>query len=135
MIESDLEQEAREMLADCQIAAFVATADSERSRDFYENTLGLKLVSDEEYAIVFDAKGITLRIQKVRDVEPRPYTTLGWHVDDIDAAVDELSGRGVSFEIYDGFGQTAQGIMTFPGGAKVAWFKDPDGNLLSLDQY
>jgi len=49
--------------------------------------------------------------------------------------VEELSGRGVSFEIYDGFGQTDQGIMTFPNGAKVAWFKDPDGNLLSLDQY
>ena len=123
------------MLANCQLAAFVATADSERSRIFYENTLGLKLVSDEEYAIVFDANGITLRIQKVRDVAPIPYTALGWHVTDIEKLVEELSGRGVSFEIYDGFGQTDQGVMTFPNGAKVAWFKDPDGNLLSLDQY
>ena len=123
------------MLADCQIAAFVATGNAERSRIFYENTLGLKLVADEEYAIVFDANGITLRIQKVRDVAPIPYTALGWHVTDIEKMVEELSGRGVSFEIYDGFGQTDQGIMTFPNGAKVAWFKDPDGNLLSLDQY
>ena len=123
------------MLADCQIAAFVATANAERSRAFYENTLGLKLVADEEYALVFDANGITLRIQKVRDVAPIPYTALGWHVTNIEKMVEELSGRGVSFEIYDGFGQTDQGIMTFPNGAKVAWFKDPDGNLLSLDQY
>jgi len=123
------------MLADCQIAAFVATSNADRSRAFYENTLGLKLVSDEEYAIVFDANGITLRIQKVRDVAPIPYTSLGWHVTNIEKMVEELSGRGVSFEIYDGFGQTDQGIMTFPNGAKVAWFKDPDGNLLSLDQY
>jgi catechol 2,3-dioxygenase-like lactoylglutathione lyase family enzyme len=123
------------MLADCQIAAFVATANAERSRAFYENTLGLKLVADEEYAIVFDANGITLRIQKVRDVAPIPYTALGWHVTNIEKMVEELSGRGVSFEIYDGFGQSDQGIMTFPNGAKVAWFKDPDGNLLSLDQY
>jgi|SRR6185369_1579682 len=123
------------MLADFQIAAFVATANAERSRTFYENTLGLKLVADEEYAIVFDANGITLRIQKVRDVAPSPYTSLGWHVTNIEKMVEELSGRGVSFEIYDGFGQTDQGIMTFPNGAKVAWFKDPDGNLLSLDQY
>jgi len=122
-------------LADFQIAAFVATANAERSRTFYENTLGLKLVADEEYAIVFDANGITLRIQKVRDVAPSPYTSLGWHVTNIEKMVEELSGRGVSFEIYDGFGQTDQGIMTFPNGAKVAWFKDPDGNLLSLDQY
>ena len=123
------------MLADYQIAAFVATSNADRSRAFYENTLGLKLVSDEEYAIVFDANGITLRIQKVRDVAPIPYTALGWHVTNIEKMVEELSGRGVSFEIYDGFGQTDQGIMTFPNGAKVAWFKDPDGNLLSLDQY
>ena len=122
-------------MADFQIAAFVATANAERSRTFYENTLGLKLVADEEYAIVFDANGITLRIQKVRDVAPSPYTSLGWHVTNIEKMVEELSGRGVSFEIYDGFGQTDQGIMTFPNGAKVAWFKDPDGNLLSLDQY
>ena len=122
-------------MADYQIAAFVATANADRSRTFYENTLGLKLVSDEEYAIVFDANGITLRIQKVRDVAPIPYTALGWHVTNIEKMVEELSGRGVSFEIYDGFGQTDQGIMTFPNGAKVAWFKDPDGNLLSLDQY
>jgi catechol 2,3-dioxygenase-like lactoylglutathione lyase family enzyme len=123
------------MLANCQIAAFVATANPDRASDFYENTLGLKLVSDEEYAIVFDANGITLRIQKVRNVNPVPYTALGWHVTDIEKLVEELSGRGVKFEIYEGFGQSDQGIMTFPGGAKVAWFKDPDGNLLSLDQY
>ena len=123
------------MLANCQLAAFVATSNAERAKDFYQNTLGLNLISDEEYALVFDANGITLRIQKVHDVAPIPYTALGWHVTEIEKLVEELSGRGVSFEIYDGFGQTDQGIMTFPNGAKVAWFKDPDGNLLSIDQY
>jgi catechol 2,3-dioxygenase-like lactoylglutathione lyase family enzyme len=122
------------MLKNSQIAPFVATAEPERARKFYEETLGLALISDDEHALVFDANGITLRIQKVRDVAPIPYTTLGWHVDDIEATVSELSGRGVGFETYEGFGQDARGIMTFPNGARVAWFKDPDGNLLSLDQ-
>lgn len=123
------------MLDTCQIAAFVATADAERSRKFYEKTLGLKLVSDEEYAVVFDTNGTTLRIQKVQTVEPNSYTALGWHVPDIEAMVDELVGRGVVFEMFDGFGQDPRGIVTFPNGARVAWFKDPDGNILSLDQY
>lgn len=123
------------MLANCQLTAFVATSDAERAKDFYQNTLGLNLIADEEFALVFDADGITLRIQKVHDVAPIPYTALGWHVTEIEKMVEELSGRGVSFEIYEGFGQTDQGVMTFPNGAKVAWFKDPDGNLLSIDQY
>ena len=123
------------MLANCQIAAFVATANPDKARDFYEKTLGLKLVADEEYAIVFDANGTTLRIQKVHEVAPIPYTALGWHVPDIEKMVAELSDRGVKFEIYEGIGQDERGIATFPNGATVAWFKDPDGNLLSLDQY
>jgi catechol 2,3-dioxygenase-like lactoylglutathione lyase family enzyme len=123
------------MLANCQIAAFVATANPEKARDFYENTLGLKLVSDEEYAIVFDADGTTLRIQKAGKFTPHPFTSLGWHVEDIEAFVDELRAKGVVFEQYPWMAEGSKGIMTFPNGAKVAWFKDPDGNVLSLDQY
>jgi catechol 2,3-dioxygenase-like lactoylglutathione lyase family enzyme len=123
------------MLEFSKIAAFVATSDPEKARKFYGDTLGLTFVSDDPYALVFDANGTTLRIQKVGEVSPMPYTTLGWHVSDIEKSVSELTDKGVAFEHYEGFGQDANGIMTFPNGAKVAWFKDPDGNLLSLDQY
>ena len=123
------------MLAKCRLAAFVATTNAEKAREFYQNTLGLNLVSDEEYAIVFDAGGTTLRIQKAGEFTPHPFTSLGWHVDDIESAVSELRERGVVFEQYPWMPEGSGGIMTFPEGAKVAWFKDPDGNLLSLDQY
>ncbi|MGH9820680.1 MAG: VOC family protein [Pyrinomonadaceae bacterium] len=123
------------MLAKCQLAAFVATTDADKAREFYEKTLGLKLISDEEYAIVFDANGTTLSIQKSGEFTPHPFTSLGWHVDDIETAVNELRERGVAFEQYPWMADDSDSIMTFPNGAKVAWFKDPDGNLLSLDQY
>jgi catechol 2,3-dioxygenase-like lactoylglutathione lyase family enzyme len=123
------------MLDTCQLAAFVATSNPEKARHFYQNTLGLKLISDEEYAIVFDANGTTLRIQKAGAFTPHPFTSLGWHVPDIEAAVAELRGKSVAFEQYPWMPEGSGRIMTFPNGAKVAWFKDPDGNLLSLDQY
>ena len=123
------------MLGNCRIAAFVATSDAEKAKAFYGETLGLTLVSDEEYAVVFDANGTTLRVQKVGEVAPAPYTALGWHVSDIEAKVRELTGSGVEFMRFEGFGMDELGIVTFPNGAKVAWFKDPDGNILSLDQY
>ena len=122
------------MLDECKVAAFVATSDPEKAKEFYGGALGLKLLSEDEYAVVFDANGTTLRIQKVKEVAPHQYTTLGWHVPDIESMVKRLSERGVHFERYDFFqGQDDLGIMTFPNGAKVAWFKDPDGNLLSFD--
>lgn len=123
------------MLGTSELAAFVATKDPEQAREFYEGKLGLRFVSDEPYAIVFDANGTTLRIQKVQDVLPLPYTALGWHVTDITSVVASLAAKGVSFERYEFIPQDNLGIATFPGGAKVAWFKDPDGNLLSLDEY
>lgn len=123
------------MLTNAPVAAFVATSDPERSRDFYENVLGLEFLRDEPYATVFSASGTTLRIQKVQEVTVAPYTALGWHVEDIVAVVTGLRDRGVTFLMMDGFGQDELGIVTFPGGAKVAWFKDPDGNTLSLDEF
>lgn len=123
------------MLGDCDIVAFLATSDTATARSFFVDTLGLDFVSEDPYAIVFDANGTTLRVQKVEKVEPRPGTVLGWHVPDIQAAVKQLGNAGISFERYEGFGQDDLGIVTFPGGAQVAWFKDPDGNLLSIDQY
>jgi catechol 2,3-dioxygenase-like lactoylglutathione lyase family enzyme len=123
------------MLETAKLAAFVATADPEKAKEFYQNTLGLRMVSDEEYALVFDANGTTLRIQKTGLFEPHQFTSLGWHVENIEAEVAALRERGVRFEQYPWMPAESEGIMTFPGGARVAWFKDPDGNLLSLDQY
>jgi catechol 2,3-dioxygenase-like lactoylglutathione lyase family enzyme len=123
------------MLADAKIASFVATADPAAAREFYEKVLGLEFLSDEPYALVFNANGTTLRIQKVQQVVIAPYTAIGWHVTDIARVIAELKKRGVEFLYFEGFGQDDLGIVTFPGGAKVAWFKDPDGNTLSLDEF
>jgi catechol 2,3-dioxygenase-like lactoylglutathione lyase family enzyme len=123
------------MLTDHPVIAFVATKSPERARDFYENVLGLKLVADEQWAIVFDAKGTMLRIQKVQDLRPQPFTALGFRVPDIASAVRELAGKGVEFVRYEFLPQDALGIWDAPGGGRVAWFRDPDGNLLSLTQF
>lgn len=108
---------------------------AERTRAFYENVVGLGFVADEEFALVFDAHGMMLRIQKAREVSPAPYTALGWKVADIRAAVAGLRERGVSFERYGFLQQDDDGIWATPNGAHVAWFKDPDGNLLSLTEF
>jgi catechol 2,3-dioxygenase-like lactoylglutathione lyase family enzyme len=123
------------MLSDSRIVAFVASSDPERARAFYEGVLGLKLLRDEEYALIFDANGTTLRLQKVETVAPAPYTVLGWVVADIHSEMDALAARGIVFERFEGMPQDERGICTFPGGGMVAWFNDPDGNLLSLTQF
>ena len=122
------------MLASSDLMAFAATSDAARSARFYRDVLGLELVEEQPYAVVFRANGTMLRIQKVREVTPPQYTTLGWVVADIAAAVASLGEKGVAFERYDGMAQDALGVWASPGGGKVAWFKDPDGNLLSLSQ-
>ena len=119
------------MLGSAAIMAFSATAHPEQAGGFYEGTLGLGLVEDAPYALVFDANGAVLRVQKVQAVAPSPYTALGWTVDDVAATVGELTARGVRFERFDGLEQDALGIWS-SGAALVAWFKDPDGNLLSV---
>ncbi len=124
------------LLASSKIAAFSATTDPDRAKAFYRDQLGLRLVSDEQYALVFDAGGTMLRVQKVKEVPEAKYTTLGWNVPDIVATVEELEKAGVKFERYGMPGQDEKGIWTPPGStAKVAWFKDPDGNILSLAQF
>jgi catechol 2,3-dioxygenase-like lactoylglutathione lyase family enzyme len=115
------------------LMAFVATARPDAARAFYADVLGLELRSDDQFALVFDANGTTLRVAKVQQLAPAPFTVLGWVVDDIAAAIDALAGSGVRFERFAGMAQDERGIWTVEGG-KVAWFKDPDGNLLSLSQ-
>jgi catechol 2,3-dioxygenase-like lactoylglutathione lyase family enzyme len=122
------------MLGSCELMAFVTVADREAARQFYGNILGLRLVEDSEYALVFDAHGTTLRVAIATDASPAPYTVLGWTVPDISGLVDDLADRGVDLERFDGLGQDARGVWTAPGGAHVAWFKDPHGNLLSITQ-
>jgi catechol 2,3-dioxygenase-like lactoylglutathione lyase family enzyme len=123
------------MLGTASLVAFLATTDAGRARAFYEDVLGLRFVADDGFALLFDANGVTLRIARVEALTPHPFTSLGWQVDDIAAVMQALRAKGVSFEHYSLPGQDETGAWTPPGtSAKVAWFKDPDGNLLSLTQ-
>ena len=114
---------------------FLATANAERSRVFYERVLGLAFVADEPPALVFRVGDSMLRIQKVEQVHAVPYTALGWAVSDILQTVRDLRAAGVVFQRYDGLNQDGDGIWHAPSGAFVAWFRDPDGHVLSLTQF
>ena len=122
------------MLADAAPVAFVSTTDPARARAFYETTLGLRLLADEAFALVFDLAGMPLRVTRVDRLEPQPFTVLGWRVDDVTATVRELAGRGVHLERYPDLEQDPDGIWTAPSRTRVAWFKDPDGNTLAVSQ-
>jgi len=123
-------------LSDQSIIGFVATSDPDRAKKFYRDTLGLRLVSEEmPFALVFDAHGTMLRVTIVKKVSPAGYTVLGWQVPNISAAAKALQEAGVRFERYQGMEQDDLGIWSSPGGGKVAWFKDPDGNTLSISQH
>ena len=123
------------MLNQSKVVAFVATSRPDEAKSFYQETLGLRLLNEDAFAIVFDANGVMLRVQKVQEHTPPPYTVLGWDVSDIHASVKELSSRGVECERYEWLEQDESGVWTAPSGAKIAWFKDPDGNTLSLTQF
>jgi catechol 2,3-dioxygenase-like lactoylglutathione lyase family enzyme len=114
---------------------FLATANPEQSRAFYERVLGLAFVADEPPALVFRVGDSMLRIQKVDHVRAAPYTVLGWAVSDIRRTVHDLRAAGVVFQRYDGLSQDGDGIWHAPSGAFVAWFRDPDGHVLSLTQF
>lgn len=122
------------MLSRMPLVAFVPTSDFKRARVFYEKKLGLPLKSSDDFALVFDAHGITLRVVKVENHRPVTFTILGWQVKGIEAMVTRLKARKVTPEIYQWFEQK-DGVWTSPGGDKVAWFKDPDGNTLSLSEH
>ena len=123
------------MLAASKIIGFVPTTDSKRARAFYEGKLGLEFVSDDPYALVMKTRNTMIRIAKVQDLKPAPYTVLGWEVEDIKTIVTGLKERGVVFERYPFIQDQELGIWNAPGGSKVAWFKDPDGNVLSVSQH
>ena len=123
------------MLGTSKIVAFAATVDAARARAFYQGVLGLEFVSEDEFTLVFDARGVGLRIQKVTSFTPQPHTQLGWSVSSIDQAVRALGIKGVVFERYPYLQQDESCIWTAPSGARIAWLKDPDGNLISLTEH
>ena len=123
------------MLGKHKIIAFVGTTNAARAKAFYGDILGLELIEEGKFALVFDANGTMLRVTPVKEIAPASYTVLGWEVPDVASAAAELAAGGVKFERYAGVPQDEQGVWTSPGGAKVAWFKDPDGNTLSISQH
>lgn len=122
------------MLRQATPMLFVAVTDPERAKAFYVGVLGLGVVDDHAFSIVLDTGGHELRLQKVERVTPQPFTVLGWRVADIEATLRSLGERSIDPVRYDGMEQDALGIWTAPGGARIAWFRDPDGNVLSLTE-
>ena len=120
------------MLAGSPLFAFVPTVDLDRSTAFYEQTLGLEVLERTPYAVVLDSGGTTVRVTLVQELQPQPFTVLGWLVEDIDARAADLATAGVTALRYPGMEQDEGGVWTAPGGAHVMWFLDPDGNILSL---
>jgi catechol 2,3-dioxygenase-like lactoylglutathione lyase family enzyme len=125
------------ILGGSRLVAFAPTTDPAKARAFYEGVLGLRLASDEQpFALVFDANGVMLRVTTVHELKPQQFTILGWSVGDIEATADRLSAAGVEFQRYKGLNDgDARGIWNSPSGARIAWFKDPDGNVLSVTQF
>jgi catechol 2,3-dioxygenase-like lactoylglutathione lyase family enzyme len=123
------------MLGKDRIVAFVPTSDYARARTFFEGKLGLRFISQDDFALVLDANGLMLRVTKVRNHQPAEFTILGWEVNGIEEKVAGLTKAGVTFERFGFLQQDAHGVWTAPGGDKVAWFKDADGNVLSLSEH
>jgi len=123
------------ILGSQELVAFVATRDPSRAKKFYRDTLGLPLVSEDEFALVFDAAGTMLRVTRVQEVAAAKYTVLGWRVRDIVQTAKDLQKVHVTLERYPGMQQDEHGIWNAPSGARVAWFKDLDGNTLSITQF
>ena len=128
-------QAAGPNLADADLMAFIATTDMTKAQPFYEKVLGLTLEGSSPFACAFRSNGVLLRVVTVEKFEPDPFTVLGWSVEDLAATVRGLAARGVTFDQIAGVEQDELGIWQAPGGARVTWFKDPDGNTLSLTQF
>ncbi len=123
-------------LASASPVTFIGTADHKTAKAFYVGTLGLTLVSEDDFAAVFDLAGTMLRLSTIPGFTAHPHTVLGWIVPDLPAAMAALKAKGVKFEVYPGMGMDADGYWSAPGGGpKIAWFLDPEGNNLSLTQF
>jgi catechol 2,3-dioxygenase-like lactoylglutathione lyase family enzyme len=122
------------MLASCDLVGFIPSTNPARARAFYVDTLKLKFISDDQFALVVRSNGSDIRVTHLESFTPFPFTICGWKVPDIEQAHKELSAAGVVFEKYP-FVPDPSGIWTAPGGTRIAWFKDPDGNILSISQH
>jgi catechol 2,3-dioxygenase-like lactoylglutathione lyase family enzyme len=122
-------------LAQFKPIGFLPTTKPDDAREFYEDTLGLEFLSDDGFALVFNAGGNMLRIARMREYTPTPFTVYGWEVPDVATQVAALAAKGIEFLHFSYREQDESGIWSAPGGDKVAWFKDPDGNVLSLSQH
>ena len=123
------------MLSQSEVMGFIPTKDSVKARAFYVDQLELRFISDDDFALVVQSREIFIRITKVNEFTPAPFTILGWRVQNIEEEVRALTSRGVPFQRFPGLDQNDLGIWASPGGTKVAWFKDPDGNVLSVSQH
>jgi catechol 2,3-dioxygenase-like lactoylglutathione lyase family enzyme len=123
-------------LADARPIIIICTRERAKSLPFYRDKLGLTLLSEDDFAAVFDIGGEIMRLSTVAGWRPHEHTVLGFKVGDIAKTVRALKAKGVATIVYPGFNQDADGVWTAPGGAvKVAWFNDPDGNNLSLTEF
>lgn len=123
------------MLTEPKVTAFLPTVKPEKAKQFYQNILGLNLLSEDNYALEFEGNGTMLRITVVPELNPHPFAVLGFKIENIVSQVQMLTNKGVTFERYSSLEQDDLGVWTSPSKAKIAWFKDPDGNLISLTQY
>jgi catechol 2,3-dioxygenase-like lactoylglutathione lyase family enzyme len=124
------------ILKSAKPAIVICTRDRDRSTAFYRDTLGLLLTREDRFAAVFTTGGVTLRVSFVADFTPHEHTILGFIVRDVKTTVKALREKGITFNVYPGFSQDEFGILTLPDGAgQVAWFKDPDGNVLSVTNH
>ena len=129
--------QGQSILGGSELIAFAPTTDPAKARAFYEGVLGLRLVADQKpFALEFDAHGTMLRVTTVPELKPHSFTVLGWRVENIEAMVDRLVAAGVEFNRYQGVNDgDPRGIWNSPSGARIAWFKDPDGNVLSVTEF
>ncbi|PWU03538.1 MAG: glyoxalase [Bacteroidetes bacterium] len=122
------------MLGDKELKAFVPTTNPKKAKKFYKDILGLEFMYEDDYALEFNANGTVLRIAIVPELSPQPFTVLGWNVDDIVSTIESLNKQEVFCEQFEFLEQDDLGIWNAPSGTKVAWFKDPDENILSLTE-
>jgi len=121
------------ILAAAKPVAIICTRDRAGAAKFYRDTLGLRTKLEDDYGVVFDVGGIDLRVSTVPDFTPHEHTVLGFSVPDVAVAVKALGEKGVTFNSYKGFNQDELGIWSLPNSMlRVAWFNDPDGNVLSV---
>jgi len=123
------------MLSNQKLVAFVPVRNADTARAFYRDKLGLHLFYEDNFALVFEIGGVRLRATIIPDFQPQKFTVLGWEVPDADGFARQLAAGGIPLERYPGLEQDALGVWDAPGGAKVAWFRDPDGNVLSISQH